>query len=163
MSLMTQQAVSPAMSEVYVVPGQDGLVISDDSARIDVDVVHGYLTRSYWSPGISRALVEKGLRHSLVFGVYGADGAQVGYARVVTDRMSFAYLCDVFILETQQGKGLGKWLMQAVFAHPDLQGLRRFLLATRDAHGLYAQYGFTPLKNPDRFMERHDPDVYSRT
>ncbi|NBD11709.1 GNAT family N-acetyltransferase [Corallococcus sp. Z5C101001] len=144
------------------VQGEGGFFVSDDAARIDLDVVHGYLTRSYWSPGISRSMVEQALRNSLVFGLYGADGIQVGFARVVTDRATFAYLCDVFILESHQGQGLGKRLMEAVMAHPDLQGLRRFLLATRDAHSLYARHGFTPLKSPERFMERHDPDVYRR-
>lgn len=159
MSTRGDAAPLPYASEVQ---GEGGFFVSDDAARIDLDVVHGYLTRSYWSPGISRPRVEQALRNSLVFGVYGADGVQVGFARVVTDRTTFAYLCDVFILESHQGQGLGKRLMEAVMAHPDLQGLRRFLLATRDAHSLYARHGFTPLKSPERFMERHDPDVYRR-
>ncbi|WP_338863846.1 GNAT family N-acetyltransferase [Myxococcus stipitatus] len=146
----------------FEVLGENGFVVSDDAARIDLDVVHGYLTRSYWSEGISRATVERACRHSLVLGVYSADGAQVGFARVITDRTSFAYLCDVFVLESHRGKGLSKWLMEVLLAHPDLQGLRRFSLVTKDAHGLYAQYGFTPLKNPGGYMERHDPDVYRR-
>lgn len=146
----------------FEVRGDEGFVVSDDPARIDLDVVHGYLSRSYWSAGIPRATVERAVRNSLVFGLYTA-GRQVGFARVITDRTTFAYLCDVFVLEEFQGRGLGKWLMEAVTAHPDLQGLRRFVLATRDAHGLYERYGFRPLKSPERFMERHDPDVYRRS
>ncbi|GEL71380.1 GNAT family N-acetyltransferase [Myxococcus virescens] len=145
----------------YEVHRDDGFVASDDLARIDLDVVHGYLSRSYWSAGIPRETVERAARNSLVFGLY-SSGGQVGYARVVTDRASFAYLCDVFVLESYQGRGLGQWMMEALLEHPDLQGLRRFLLATRDAHSLYARYGFQPLGSPASFMERHDPDVYVR-
>jgi ribosomal protein S18 acetylase RimI-like enzyme len=149
-------------SRPFEVRGDEGFVVSDDPARIDLDVVHGYLSRSYWSEGIPRATVERAVRNSLVFGLYAGD-RQVGFARVITDRTTFAYLCDVFVLEEVQGRGLGKWLMEAVSTHPDLQGLRRFMLATRDAHGLYERYGFRPLKSPERFMERHDPDVYRRS
>ncbi|NOK15859.1 GNAT family N-acetyltransferase [Corallococcus carmarthensis] len=159
---MSTRGDTAPIPHAFEVHGEDGFFVSDDAARIDLDVVHGYLTRSYWSTGISRTTVERALSNSLLFGLYGAGGAQVGFARVVTDRATFAYLCDVFILESHQGQGLGRWLMQAVMAHPDLQDLRRFILATRDAHSLYARYGFTPLKSPERFMERHDPDVYRR-
>ncbi|MFP2957128.1 GNAT family N-acetyltransferase [Myxococcus sp. 1LA] len=152
---------APAESIPYEVHRDDGFVVSDDPARIDLDVIHGYLSRSYWSTGIPRETVERAARNSLVFGLYSPEG-QVGYARVVTDRATFAYLCDVFVLESYQGRGLGPWMMEALLAHPDLQGLRRFLLATRDAHSLYARYGFEPLKVPARFMEIHDPDVYVR-
>ncbi|QSQ23335.1 GNAT family N-acetyltransferase [Pyxidicoccus parkwayensis] len=146
----------------FEVRGDDGFVVSDDPARIDLDVVYGYLSRSYWSEGIPRATVERAVCNSMVFGLYASD-RQVGFARVITDRASFAWLCDVFVLEDFQGRGLGKWLMEAVSSHPDLQGLRRFMLATRDAHGLYERYGFRPMKSPERFMERHDPDVYRRS
>ncbi|MFY1826847.1 GNAT family N-acetyltransferase [Myxococcus fulvus] len=155
-------SAAPSSSPAFEVKGEDGHVISDDFSRIDLDLVHGFLTKTYWSPEIPRETVERAWRHSLAFGLYAADGAQVGGCRVVTDRATFAYLADVFVLESQRGKGLSKWLMRVVFSHPDLQGLRRFMLATRDAHGLYTQYGFTALSAPERLMERVDPDVYRR-
>ena len=136
--------------------------ISTDAKRLDLDVVHGYLTRSYWSPGIPRETVERAIFNSLCFGVYDKSGAQVGFARLITDKATYAYLADVFILEEHRGKGLAKQLMDTIIAHPEVQGLRRWTLTTRDAHELYARYGFTPLGNPTRFMERHDPDVYAR-
>lgn len=136
--------------------------VSVDPTRLDLDVIHGYLTRSYWSPGISREIVERAVVNSLCFGVYAGDGNQVGFARLVTDRATFAYLADVFVLEAHRGKGLSKQLMEAIIAHPELQNLRRWTLATRDAHQLYARYGFTSVAKPDRLMERHDPDVYAR-
>jgi len=125
-----------------------------------MDVIHGFLTASYWSPGISRALVERAVRNSVCFGVY-EQGRQLGFARVITDQATFAYLADVFILEAHRGRGLAKALMSAIVADPRLQGLRRWVLATRDAHGLYERYGFTPLAKPQRFMELHQPDVYA--
>ena len=134
--------------------------ISTDSARLDVDAIHAFLTRSYWSPGIPRATVARAIANSLCFGAFW-QGQQVGFARVVTDRTTFAYLCDVYVLETHRGHGLAKQLMDRVMKHPDLQGLRRMMLATRDAHGLYAQYGFTALGAPDRIMEVLKPDIYS--
>ncbi len=146
----------------FEVLGEEGFLLSDDPARINLDVVHGYLTRSYWSEGIPRETVERSIRNSLVFGLYFGD-KQVGFARVITDRATFAYLCDVFVLEDFQGRGLGKWMVEAITSHPDLQGLRRFLLATRDAHGLYERFGFRPLTNPERFMTKHDPDIYRRS
>ena len=133
--------------------------ISTDPQRLDVAAVHAYLTQSYWSPGIPRAVVERTIANSLCFGLYcGAE--QVGFARVVTDRATFAYLADVFILDPHRGKGLSKWLMEFIKGHEDLQGLRRFMLATRDAHGLYRQFGFTELANPSRMMEILQPNVY---
>jgi len=136
--------------------------VSDDPKRLDLDVIHGYLTRSYWSPGIPRETVARAIANSLCFGVYADDGAQVGFARLITDRATYAYLADVFVLEDHRGKGLSKLLMETIVAHPEVQGLRRWTLATRDAHALYARYGFTPIAKPDRLMERHDPDVYAR-
>ncbi len=137
--------------------------ISTDPARLDLDVVHRYLSEeAYWSPGVPRATVERAVENSLCFGVYAPDFSQVGFARLVTDRATFAYLADVFVLAEHRGRGLSKRLMEAIIAHPELQGLRRWLLMTRDAHSLYAQFGFTPLANPPRVMERHDPDVYTR-
>jgi GNAT superfamily N-acetyltransferase len=141
---------------------RDGFIISTDRARVDLDTVHGFLSGSYWSAGIPREVVLRALEHSLPFGVYRDTGAQVGFARVTTDFATFAYLADVFVAEDARGHGLGKWLVDCIIGHPELQGLRRWMLATRDAHGLYAQYGFTPLNAPDRFMERWDPEVYRR-
>jgi len=134
--------------------------LSTDPARLDLQAVHAYLTRSYWSPGIPREAVERAAANSLCFGLYHAAEGQVGFARVVTDRATFAYLCDVYVLEGHRGQGLSKWLMTTVAGHPDLQGLRRFMLGTKDAHGLYVQYGFTPLANPARMMEILRPEVY---
>jgi N-acetylglutamate synthase-like GNAT family acetyltransferase len=133
--------------------------ISADKERLDVATIHEYLTQSYWSQGVPRAIVERAIEGSLCFGVF-LQGKQVGFARVVTDKATFAYLADVFILEPHRGKGLSKRLMQFIFAHPDLQGLRRFMLATNDAHGLYKQFGFTELSNPAHFMELHRQHVY---
>lgn len=131
-------------------------VISDDNARLDLETICGFLARSYWANNRPREIIEKALQHSLNFGIY--DGTrQVGFARLVTDRATFAYLCDVFIDEEYRSQALGKWLMESVLAHPDVQTMRRFMLATRDAHGLYAQYGFTPLANTDRWMEIFKP------
>jgi N-acetylglutamate synthase-like GNAT family acetyltransferase len=135
--------------------------ISTDSSRLNVHVIHAFLTQSYWSPGVPRTIVEQAIANSLCFGVY-LESEQVGFARVITDKTTFGYLADVFILEPHRGKGLAKQLIKVIMAHPDLQGLRRFMLATKDAHGLYNQYGFTELANPSRIMEKFDPDVYQR-
>ena len=129
--------------------------------NMDFEAVHACLTRSYWSPGVSRALVERAAANSMCFGIVHERDGQVGYAHVVSNKTTFAYLADVFVLETHRGKGLSKQLVQAIQAHPDLQGLRRFLLATRDAHGLYAQFGFTPIAAPERLMEIVNPIVYT--
>jgi GNAT superfamily N-acetyltransferase len=132
--------------------------ISTDPGRLDLDAVHAYLTRSYWAAGVPMDVVRRSIERSIVFGVYRGT-QQVGFARVISDEATFAWLCDVFVLEEFQGQGLGKWLMECIVADPRLQGLRRFMLATRDAHGLYAQYGFTPVPD-DRYMERRNPDPY---
>ena len=134
--------------------------ISTDPARLDVEAIHAFLARTYWSPGIPRAVVERAIAHSLCFGVFH-EGAQVGFARAVTDRATFAYLADVYLLEAHRGRGVARRLVAAIVAHPDLQDLRRMMLATRDAHGLYAKFGFTPVAKPDRLMELHKPDVYA--
>lgn len=136
-------------------------VVSTDPSLLDMGVVHGFLGSSYWAEGVPSEVVRRSIEHSLCFGVY-EGGAQVGFARVVTDRATFAYLCDVFVAEGHRGRGLGKLLMETIIAHPELQGLRRWMLATRDAHGLYWQFGFTALARPEIFMERHDPEVYAR-
>ncbi len=133
--------------------------ISSDPGRLQLDAIHAFLARSYWSPGVPRAVVARAIAHSLCFGIY-AGAEQVGFARVVTDRATFAYLADVYVLEAHRGQGLAARLVAHIQAHPDLQGLRRFLLATRDAHGLYARFGFRPVAAPDRLMEIRDPDPY---
>jgi GNAT superfamily N-acetyltransferase len=135
--------------------------ISTDPARLDVAAMHAYLVRSYWSPGIPYATVARAARHSLCFGLYEkAAGRQVGLARVVTDHATFAYLCDVYVLEEHRGRGLGKFLMHAVMAHPALGGARRIMLGTRDAHGLYAQFGFGPPPGDGVLMQILRPDMY---
>jgi GNAT superfamily N-acetyltransferase len=130
-------------------------LLSDDPARLDVEAIHQFLSRdSYWATGVSRPVVERSLKNSLCIGAYAADGAQAGLVRIITDHATFAWLCDVFVLPAHRGAGLGKALVQVVIKHPTLQGVRRLALATRDAHGLYAQFGFTPLADPRTHMER---------
>ena len=140
---------------------KDGFVISTDEERIDLDIVHGFLCESYWAQGIPREVVARAIKNSLCFGVY-SDGKQIGFARVVSDFATYAYIGDVFVVESYRGHGLAKWLMECIVGHPRLQGLRRWTLLTRDAHGLYTQFGFTPLRKPERYMERHDPEVYKQ-
>ena len=137
---------------------RQGLTISTDPARLDLEAVCKFLAQSYWAATRSRATVARSLQHSLTFGVYDGD-RQVGMARLVTDYATFAWLCDVFVEEGYRGRGIGKWLMEAIQAHPDLQTLKRWLLVTRDAHGLYSQYGFTGLQSPERWMEKLNPDA----
>ena len=145
-------------------------VASDEAARLDMDVVHGFLAASYWCRDIPRALLEKAVANSLAFGVYdlssagarGAKGSQVGFCRLVTDRATYAYLADVFILESHRGRGLSKLMMKCVMSHPEVQGLRRWGLMTRDAHGLYSQFGFAPLAEPSRAMEIHKRNMYAK-
>jgi GNAT superfamily N-acetyltransferase len=131
--------------------------ISTDLARLDVDAIHAYLSRSYWAAGRPRDVVARSLAGSLCFGLYDGE-RQVGFARAVTDRATYAYLADVYVLEEYRGQGLGTWLIEAVVSHPDLQGLRRFGLVTSDAHGLYRKFGFEALKHPERHMERSSED-----
>ena len=156
----------------------DGYSISTDKSKMDIDFIHGFLTRSYWAEGVTKDIIKKSVNGSLCFGVFRNDpsplasvsggqslwrrhaGKQVGFARMVTDEATFAYLADVFIIEDHRRKGLSKWLMETIMSYPGLQGLRRMLLATRDAHGLYTQFGFTPLNNPERWMQIHNPDIY---
>jgi len=135
-------------------------VISTDPRRLDLAIVHAFLARAYWSVGLPRAVLERAVENSLVLGLYSPSG-QVGFARVVTDCATFAYLADVFVLEECRGRGLGKWLVEVAVTLPELQGLRRWLLATADAHDLYRQFGFTDAE-PGRLMEIVDPDVYTR-
>lgn len=137
------------------------LVLSTDPARMDVAVIHGYLTRSYWAEGIDEPTVRRSIAGSLCVGVFSSE-RQVAFARVISDRATFAHLADVFVLEGFRGRGLSMWMMEAIFTHPELQGLRRWTLGTRDAHELYRRYGFTALAAPERAMEKHDADVYRR-
>jgi len=140
------------------IPRVNTYEISTDPSRLQLDAIHAYLTRSYWSPGIPKDVVARAIANSLCFGIY-QDDVQVGFARVVTDKASFAYLADVYVLEEHRRQGLSKRLVEMIQAHPDLQGMRRFLLATRDAHGLYAQFGFNPVARPQSLMEmRTQPD-----
>jgi GNAT superfamily N-acetyltransferase len=137
---------------------RDGFTVSTDPARLDLDVIHAYLSTSYWAAGIPRDVVERSLRQSLCFGVYEGN-RQVGFARVVTDLATFAYLGDVFVLEEYRGRGLSKFLMETLLSHPDLRDVRRWHLVTRDAQGLYARFGFVDT-TPGRHMERTKPDPY---
>src|SRR4051812_27514434 len=132
----------------------DGYLISDNPLKLEIDVIHGYLRRSYWAENISRELVERSVQNSLCIGIYAPTGEQVGLVRLITDFATFAWVCDVFVLEAHRGRGLSKAAINAALTHPRLQPLRRFALATRDAHGLYQQFGFTPLAQPENQMER---------
>lgn len=138
---------------------RDGCVISTDPAELDLDVVHGFLARSYWAAGITRDRVARAIAHSLAFGLY-EGGLQIGFARVVTDYERLAFLADVFVLEAARGRGLGVWLVATVRAHPDLASIRRWLLFTADAHGLYARFGFAPLADPTRCLTIVDEALY---
>ncbi len=134
-------------------------LISTDKNRLDLAVIHDFLATSYWATGVPVDVVKRSIEHSLTFGVYKGE-QQIGFARVITDYATYAYLSDVFILEPFRGQGLSKWLMDVIVAHPDLQGLRRWALHTRDAHGLYQKVGFSEPAYPDRYMERFFPNVY---
>jgi GNAT superfamily N-acetyltransferase len=136
---------------------------SDDPALLDRELIYRYLSQeSYWSTGIPRNVMERSLENSMCFGVYHATLGQSGFARVITDKATFAYLCDVFIIEQHRGQGLSKRLMQTIMEHPDLQTIKRFHLATRDAHGLYEQFGFEPLKEVHKYMAKLWPDRFKR-
>ncbi len=138
-------------------------IISTDKTRLDINYIHEYLAnQSYWAENIPLPIVKKSIEGSLCFGIYAGEN-QIGFARVITDLACFAYLADVFVDENYRGLGLSKWLMQIILTHPDLQGLRRFLLATRDAHGLYEQFGFSLLSFPEKWMHIHNPDVYKKS
>lgn len=146
------------MSQVFETH-REQFTISTNPARLDIDAIVDMLSRAYWAIGRSRERTERAIKHSLVFGVYEGD-KQVGVARVVTDYSIFAYLCDVFILESYRAHGLGKWLIQTILEHPDLREMRRWLLVTSDAHGLYRQYGFTAIDDPEHWMQnfQHFPE-----
>jgi GNAT superfamily N-acetyltransferase len=136
-------------------------IISTDTHRLDLAAIHSFLTTSYWAEDIPFETVRKSIEHSLNFGVYTA-GKQVGFARVVTDYATYAYIGDVYILEDFRGRGLSKWLMQVIADHPELQGLRRWTLLTKDAHELYRKTGFQEPRNPERYMEKANPDIYKK-
>jgi GNAT superfamily N-acetyltransferase len=138
---------------------RDGFTVSTEKDRLDRGVIHEFLRDSYWAKGIPRALVDRSIENSLCFGLYDGE-ALVGFTRVITDKATFAYLSDVFVLESHRGRGLATWFMEVVMTHPDLQGIRRWMLATADAHGLYRKVGFTPLSKPERIMEKLRPDPY---
>lgn len=142
---------------------RDGYTISDDTGRLDVDVIHGFLVDAYWCRGIPREVVERSIAGSLNFGVHAPDGRQVGFARCVTDRATFCWIGDVFVVPEERGRKLAVWLMETIVAHPDLQGLRRWLLGTRDAHELYRKTGFRELGDPGgRYMVRPSEATYGR-
>lgn len=138
---------------------RDQFTVTTDPSTFDVEAIHAYLTRSYWAAGISLEVVERAIRNSLSFGLF-EESEQIGFARVITDRATYGYLADVYVLEDYRGHGLAVWLIECICAHPDLQGLRRFALATRDAHGLYAKFGFQPLGDPSKHMEIFRPGIY---
>ncbi|NJR71934.1 MAG: GNAT family N-acetyltransferase [Gammaproteobacteria bacterium] len=140
-------------------PTREGYTLTFDKCALDITAIHAYLSKSYWSTDIPRATVQRAIDNSLCAGVF-YQAAQIGFARVVTDKATFAYLCDVYILDAHRGLGLSKWLLKTIQSRPELQGLRRFIFGTRDAHGLYAQFGFTPLSNPSRMMEILLPTIY---
>ena len=134
-------------------------LISTDRKRLDLDIVHAFLTKCYWAKGIPREIVARSIENSLCFGVYEED-RQIGFGRVISDFATYAYIGDVFVLESHRGRGIAKWLMGCIMWHPSLQGLRRWSLVTQDAHGLYAHYGFTPLESPERHMELVNARIY---
>ena len=138
-----------------------GYLADDDRTRLQLDVVHGFLSTAYWSPGVARDVVERAIANSVVVGVYDAAGRQVGMARAVTDRTTFAWIADVFVLAEHRGRGLGRFVVESLLDHPELQGLRRIMLATADAHDLYRGYGFEELDDPGRYLVRREasPDA----
>lgn len=140
---------------------RDDFTVSDDRERIDMDVVHGFLTRSYWATGIKKSRVERAVNHSFSFGLYKGD-EQIGFARVLSDLSAIAYLMDVFVLEEHRGQGLGKWLVESVLACPTFESVRRWMLATADAHELYRKYGFGPYEPASDLMMKYNKDKYKQ-
>ena len=138
---------------------REGFAITTETSFFNVEFIHAFLSKSYWAENIPLETVQRSIDNSLCFGVFHL-GRQIGFARVITDKTTFGYLADVFIDEAYRGQGLSKWLMEEIMAHPDLQGLRRMMLATRDANGLYAKFGFSELTFPERWMQIHKPDIY---
>ena len=172
--MLTMKTALPGLSDI-IEHRRSEFVVSTDQKRLDLDMIHSFLTGCYWAKGIPRDVVARSIEHSLCFGIYHEvsgeppllsnaerEGAamQVGFARVITDFATIAYLGDVFVVESHRGRGLSKWMMECILQHPALQGLRRWILLTRDAQGLYSQFGFTPVRAPERYMELHRPQVY---
>jgi GNAT superfamily N-acetyltransferase len=152
--------MSPVSQSNHVIENRRGeFLLSTDPERLDLNLIHGFLTECYWAKGIPREVVARSIQNSLCFGVY-AHGKQVGFARVISDFATYAYIGDVFVLESFRGHGLGKWMMESIMQHPRLQGLRRWSLATKDAHDLYAKFGFMRPKWPEIYMEIYHADVY---
>ncbi|HCG5296640.1 TPA: GNAT family N-acetyltransferase [Vibrio parahaemolyticus] len=137
-----------------------GFKISTENDELDFEIIYQFISKSYWASGIPIDTLKKAISNSFCFGVFDHEGKQVGFARLITDKATFAYLADVFIVETCRGIGLSKWLVETIVSHPELQGLRRIVLATRDAHGLYAQYGFQPIESPEMLMQIWQPNIY---
>jgi GNAT superfamily N-acetyltransferase len=155
------ESVRNLASDAIVERHRDGFMVSTDRARLDLDAIHGFLAESsYWAKRIPFEIFARSVENSLCFGVYDSAGSQVGFARVISDFATFAYVADVFVLDSHRGRGLGKLLMESILQHPQLQGLRRWVLTTLDAHALYAQFGFTSPKWPERFMEILRPNLY---
>lgn len=150
------------MQTPYECVSPDGYLVSTDPARLDVERIHRFLSGSYWSPGIPLAVVARAIENSLPFGLYAPSGEQVGFARAISDRASYAYLADVYVEAPHRGLGLGRFLVACVLGHPELAGLRRWALATSDAHGLYQRYGFTAAAQPDihMFIERAPAELW---
>ncbi len=146
---------------MHITLTRNNFTLTTDPSRLDLDVIHEFLTNCYWAKGIARDVVARSIENSLCFGVYD-DNHQVAFARVISDFATYAYIGDVFVLESHRGLGLSTWMMEAITTHRSLQGLRRWTLLTRGAQALYAKFGFTPLAKADRYMELHNPDVYSR-
>jgi len=138
---------------------KDSFTISTSKEKLNISYIHQFLAQSYWAENIPVEIVQRSIEGAVCFGVYDGD-QQIGFARVITDKATVAYLADVFIDERYRGRGLSKWLMKTIMSHPELQGLRNWFLGTRDAHGLYAQFGFSPLENPERIMRKNVPDIY---
>lgn len=138
---------------------RDNYLISTDIQKLDLAIIHNFLTNSYWSKGITIEKVKRSIEHSLCFGVYEGT-KQIGFARVITDYTIFGYLADVFIIEEYRGNGLSKWLMECVVNHPEIQDLRSWMLATKDAHSLYEKYGFKKIEEPGKYMSKKNPDFY---
>jgi len=138
----------------------NGFRVSSDPVDLDIDLIHNFIANSYWAKGIPLATLKKAVSNSIVFGVFSYDSEQVGVGQVIIDKATFAYLDEGFIIDNFQGLGISKLLMQAVCSHPELQGLRRFMLATKDAHGLYAQFGFEALEHPEPLMQIWQPNIY---
>ena len=137
-----------------------GINISTSHDDLDIELIHSFVANSYWAKNIPFSTLQKSIDNSLVFGAYANDGRQVGFARVISDKATFAYLSDVFVIEKYRGQGISKQLMENISSHPDLQGLRRFMLATSDAHGLYSQFGFKSVENPEKLMQVLTPGIY---